>query len=43
LAMVSHLQFCPHVSMHSIKENFLAEFVGRMHFGVQTQTKLVIP
>jgi hypothetical protein len=23
--------------------NFLAGFVGRMHFGVQTQTKLVTP
>jgi hypothetical protein len=36
LAMASHLQFCPQASMHSNNENFLARFIGRMCFGVQT-------
>jgi hypothetical protein len=43
LAMTSHPQFYPQVSMHSNNQNFLAKFVGRMHFGVQTQTKPVTP
>jgi hypothetical protein len=29
--------------MHSNNMNFLAEFVGRMSFGVQIQTKPVVP
>jgi hypothetical protein len=37
--MVSHLQFCSQVSKHSNNKNFLARFIGRMHFGVQIQTK----
>ncbi len=43
LAMASHLQFFPQASKHLNNGNFLAGFVGRMHFGVQTQTKLVTP
>jgi hypothetical protein len=43
LAMASHPQFYPQASMHSNNGNFLAKFIGRMHFGVQTQTKLVTP
>ncbi len=43
LAMGSHLQFCPHASMHSNNRNFLVGFVGRMRFGVQTQKKPVTP
>jgi hypothetical protein len=43
LAMVSHLQFYSQTSMHSNNANFLVKFVGRMHFGVQIQTKLVTP
>ncbi len=38
LAMVSHSQFYPQASMHSNNENFLAKFVRRICFGVQTQT-----
>ncbi len=30
-------------SMHSNNRNFLARFVGRMHFGVQIQIKPMIP
>jgi hypothetical protein len=43
LAMVSHLQFNPYASMHANNKNFLAKFIGRMHFGVQTQTKPMTP
>jgi len=38
LAMASHLQFCSQALMHSNNGNFLVRFVGRMRFGVQTQT-----
>jgi len=43
LAMASHLQFHPQAPMYSNNENFLVGFVGRMCFGVQTQTKPLIP
>jgi hypothetical protein len=39
LTMVSNPQFYPQASMHSNNENFLVEFVGKMRFRVQTQTK----
>jgi hypothetical protein len=29
--------------MHSNNENFFPEFVGRMHYGVQIETKPVTP
>jgi hypothetical protein len=43
LAMAPHLQFCLQASKYSNNKNFLVGFVGRMHFGVQTQTKPVTP
>jgi hypothetical protein len=43
LAMASHPQFYPQASMHSNNGNFLAKFVGKMRFRVQTQTKPMTP
>jgi len=43
LAMASHSSFCLQALMHSNTWNFLIKFVGRMRFGVQTETKPLIP
>jgi hypothetical protein len=41
--MSTHLQFCIQVSMHSNNGIFLIRFVGKMHFAIQIQIKLVTP
>ncbi len=43
LVMSTHLQFCIQVSMHSNNGIFLIRFVGKMHFAIQIQIKLVTP